>query len=155
MKSSNFLLKMSKVGGLQLSREIKETDNLVRALYEARKIESKLAQRKLLGIVTPIAVSVEATRKRANLIFIITANFVDILMTKVNAPHLEKFAIYMVVRITLNLSVNLGQKGPMDLSQWHDSKKGQMKPEKINACTDAVYIKSMKMSVMRTAQWRT
>ena len=30
--------------------EIKETDNSVRALYEARKIESKLAQRKMLGI---------------------------------------------------------------------------------------------------------
>ena len=44
--------------------EIKETDNSVRALYEARKIESKLAQRKLLGIVIPTAsVSVEAIRK--------------------------------------------------------------------------------------------
>ena len=35
--------------------EIKEMDNSVRSLYEARKIESKLAQRKLLGIVTPTA----------------------------------------------------------------------------------------------------
>ena len=33
--------------------EISETDNSVKALYEARKIESKLEQRKLLGIVTP------------------------------------------------------------------------------------------------------
>ena len=33
--------------------EIKETDNSVRVLYEARKIESKLAQRKMLGIVNP------------------------------------------------------------------------------------------------------
>ena len=43
--------------------EIKETDNSVRALYEARKIESKLAQRKLLGIVTPTALSVEAIKR--------------------------------------------------------------------------------------------
>ena len=43
--------------------EISETDNSVKALYEARKIESKLAQRKMLGIVTPAALSVEAIRK--------------------------------------------------------------------------------------------
>ena len=30
-----------------------------------------------------------------------------------------------------------------------------MKPEKIDAHKNAVYMKSMKMSVMRTAQWRT
>ena len=46
-----------------LLREISETDNSVKALYKARKIESKLAQRKLLGIVTPAALSVEAIRK--------------------------------------------------------------------------------------------
>ena len=33
--------------------EISETDNSVKSLYEARKIKSKLEQRKLLGIVTP------------------------------------------------------------------------------------------------------
>ena len=33
--------------------EIEETDNSVRALYEARKIKSKLAQRQMLGIVNP------------------------------------------------------------------------------------------------------
>ena len=43
--------------------EICETDNSVKALYEARKIESKLAQRKLLGIVTPAALSVEAIKR--------------------------------------------------------------------------------------------
>ena len=43
--------------------EIKEMDNSVKSLYEARKIESKLAQRKLLGIVTPTALSVEAIKK--------------------------------------------------------------------------------------------
>ena len=40
--------------------EIKETDSSVRALYEARKIESKLAQRQMLGIVDPGLVSVDA-----------------------------------------------------------------------------------------------
>ena len=43
--------------------EISETDNSVKALYEARKIESKLAQRKMLGIVTPAAISVEAIHR--------------------------------------------------------------------------------------------
>ena len=43
--------------------EIKETDNSVRALYKARKIESKLAQRQMLGIVNPSLVSVEAIKK--------------------------------------------------------------------------------------------
>ena len=46
--------------------EIKETDNSVRALYEARKIESKLAQRKMLGIANPNnLVSVEKLRKKS------------------------------------------------------------------------------------------
>ena len=43
--------------------EIKETDNSVRALYEARKIESKLAQRKMLGIANPNLVSVDKLRR--------------------------------------------------------------------------------------------
>ena len=43
--------------------EIKETDNSVRALYEARKIESKLAQRKMLGIANPNLVSVDELKK--------------------------------------------------------------------------------------------
>ena len=42
---------------------ISETDNSVNALYEARKVESQLAQRKMLDIVTPSALSVEAIRK--------------------------------------------------------------------------------------------
>ena len=42
--------------------EIKETDNSVRALYEARKIESKLAQRQMLGIVNSGMVSVDAIK---------------------------------------------------------------------------------------------
>ena len=35
----------------------------MKSLYEARKIESKLAQRKLLGIVSPTALSVEAIKR--------------------------------------------------------------------------------------------
>ena len=45
--------------------EIKETDNSVRALYEARRIESKLAQRKMLGIANPNLVSVDELRKKS------------------------------------------------------------------------------------------
>ena len=45
--------------------EIKETDNSVRALYEARKIKSKLAQRKMLGIANPNLVSVDEIRNRS------------------------------------------------------------------------------------------
>ena len=45
--------------------EIKETDNSVRALYEARKIESKLAQRKMLGIANLNLVSVDEIRNKS------------------------------------------------------------------------------------------
>ena len=44
--------------------EILETDNSVRSLYEVRKIESKLAQRKLHGIVTPSVLDVDGVKKR-------------------------------------------------------------------------------------------
>ena len=47
----------------QLRLSISETDNSVKALYEAWKIESKLAQRKMLGIVTPATLSVEAIHR--------------------------------------------------------------------------------------------
>ena len=39
--------------------EISESDNSVKVLYEARKTESKLAQRKMLAIVIPSLVSVD------------------------------------------------------------------------------------------------
>ena len=42
-----------------------ETDNSIKALYEARKVESKLAQRKMLGIVNSSLVSVDAIRKNS------------------------------------------------------------------------------------------
>ena len=44
--------------------EISEMDNSVKDLYEARKIESKLAQRKMLGIVNPTSlVSVDDIKR--------------------------------------------------------------------------------------------
>ena len=48
-----------------LHDKIKETDNSVRALYKARKIESKLAQRKMLGIANPGLVSVDELKNRS------------------------------------------------------------------------------------------
>ena len=45
--------------------DIKETDNSVKSLYEARKIESKLAQRKMLGIANPGLVSVDEIRNKS------------------------------------------------------------------------------------------
>ena len=45
--------------------EISETDNSVKSLYEARKIESKLEKRKMLGVVTPDhLVDVNAVKKK-------------------------------------------------------------------------------------------
>ena len=46
--------------------KIKETDNSVRALYEAGMIESKLAQRQMLGIVNKGLVSVDALSRSTN-----------------------------------------------------------------------------------------
>ena len=67
---ANELLKDQFIFGIEnkeiqdnLLGEISESDNSVKALYEAIKIESKLAQRKLLGIVTPSALYVEAVKK--------------------------------------------------------------------------------------------
>ena len=68
-KNSDELLKDQFIFGIHnkeiqhhLLGEIKETDNSVRALYEARKIESKLAQRKMLGIANPSLVIVDEIR---------------------------------------------------------------------------------------------
>ena len=67
---SNELLKDQFIFGIHnkeiqdhLLGELSEMDNSVLTLYEARKIESKLEQHKLLGIVTPSAVGVDAIRK--------------------------------------------------------------------------------------------
>ena len=43
--------------------ELSETDNSVHTLYESPNVESKLEQRKILGIVTPNAVGMDAIRK--------------------------------------------------------------------------------------------
>ena len=49
-----------------LHGELSETDNSVKALYEAHKIESKLEQRKMLGIVNPTSlVGVDAIGKNS------------------------------------------------------------------------------------------
>ena len=48
-----------------LLAEIKETDNSVRALYEARKIESKLAQRQMLAIINLGLVSVDEIKNKS------------------------------------------------------------------------------------------
>ena len=45
--------------------KIKETDNSARSLYEARKIESKLAQRKMLGIANPGLISMDELREKS------------------------------------------------------------------------------------------
>ena len=97
--------------------EISETDNSVKALYEARRIESKLAQRKMLGIVTPAAISVEAihrgfrnkSKSRGFKMKQITqiVNSVASLMIKGNVLLTVKFAIIVAVKIILNLNANL------------------------------------------------
>ena len=101
--------------------EISEMDNSVKALYEARKIESKLAQRKMLGIVTPAALSVEAihrsfkskynpTQKMHTLTLIIQiVNSVANLTIREGALHMVKCVTIVAVKITLNQSVRLNQ----------------------------------------------
>ena len=50
----------------QLLGELSEMDNSVQALYKARKIKSKLKQGKLLGIITPNAVGMDAIKSKKN-----------------------------------------------------------------------------------------
>ena len=69
---SNDLLKDQFIFGIHnkeiqdhLLGEISERDNSIKSSYEARKIESKLEQRKMLGIVTPgHLVDVNAVKKK-------------------------------------------------------------------------------------------
>ena len=95
--------------------EISETENAVRALYEARKIESKLAQRKMLGIVNPSSlVSVDAVKKGKNSQFHSTVNFVVDPTTKVSALPLENCVMLVVEKNTSKQNVLCkGQIGPM------------------------------------------
>ena len=115
--------------------EIKEIDNSVKSLYEARKIESKLAPRKLLGIVTPTAMSVEAINKDG---------FIEISKSQMCdycgcshrkgqaeiAQHLEKIVIDVMdgknhfkncvespVIVDLSLSQSMTQEGQMTASK--------------------------------------
>ena len=89
--------------------EIKETDNSVRALYEARKIESKLAQRQMLGIVNPGLVSVDEIRNKSTRHVHVTVTNVDVLMGRETVQHLAKNAINVVVRTTLEKCVDLAR----------------------------------------------
>ena len=94
--------------------EISETDNSVKALYEVRKIESKLAQRKMLGIVTTAALSqlkqfIEASetnqslnQKALKLIQITQiVNSVVRLMIKGNVLLMAKYATIVAIKIIL------------------------------------------------------
>ena len=70
---SDDLLKVQFIFGLfnkeiqdHLLGELSETDNSVKALYKARKIESKLEQRKLLGIVTPRTIGMDTIKSGKN-----------------------------------------------------------------------------------------
>ena len=57
--------------------ELSEMDNSVQALYAARKIELKLEQRKLLGIVTPSVVGIDAVKQRNKITDLINVIIVD------------------------------------------------------------------------------
>ena len=80
--------------------EIKETDNSVRALYEARKIELKLAQRQMLGIVNPNVVSMDAVKIDMSYKYMIVI-IVDIPMERVSVQLMEKYATDVVRKTTL------------------------------------------------------
>ena len=84
--------------------EIKETDNSVRALYEARKIESKLQQRQMLGIVNPNVCQRgccknKFAKPRAEKFAIVI--IVDVPMVRVSVQHLAKNVTDVVRKTTL------------------------------------------------------
>ena len=106
--------------------EIKETDNSVRALYEARKIESKLAQRKMLGIANPSLVSVDELKRstsfnRGKDTSKIDCRFCGHSHKRGIVLHLAKNAISVVARTTSVTCVKSqmvtqgGQNGPMEM----------------------------------------
>ena len=133
--------------------EIKETDNSLKSLYVARKIESKLAQRQMLGIVNPSLVSIkEIKNKASNMIMETQMMVIETLkvtksMITVNgateevkeiAQHMAKNVINVVERTTSGLCVS-----PRNLSQ-NMTQEGQLGPrEEI----------LMKLNVRMT--WRT
>ena len=83
--------------------ELSEMDNSVCALYVARKIESTLEQRKLLGIVPPSAVGVDAIRKNRSAR---VRNVIIVVGTTREANRyawlMEKFVTNVVERTTLS-----------------------------------------------------
>ena len=95
--------------------EIKETDNSVRALYEARKIESKLAQRKMLGIANPNnLVSVDKLRKKSTNLRGKDTHYTDCRFCghdhkKGNCPDFGKICHHCGRKTTLNLNAMLSQ----------------------------------------------
>ena len=76
--------------------EISENDNSVKALYEAHKVESKLAQRKMLGIVNPSLVSIDAIQIGLNKMKFMIVIIVVIPLARVTVQLMEKYAIEVV-----------------------------------------------------------
>ena len=94
--------------------EIKETDNSVRTLYEARKIDSKLAQRKMLGIANPGLVSMDELRKnlqilgaRTKILTTLIVGSVDTTTRKEIIQLLAKYFTNVGGKTTSNLNADL------------------------------------------------
>ena len=89
--------------------EMSETDNIVKALYDARKVESELAQRKMLSIVNLSSlVSVDAIKIDPKMKFVIVI-FVVIPMVRIDVQLIAKYAIDVVRRTTLKRDVDKSQ----------------------------------------------
>ena len=102
--------------------EIKETDNSVRALYEARKVESKLAKRKMLRIANPNLVSVDKLREKSTsfnkskvMLPKLIVDTVDVTTRREIVQRLAENAISVVIKTTLAKCVD--HRDLMSLSQ--------------------------------------
>ena len=95
----------------QLLGEISETDSSVKALYKARKIESKLEQCKLLGIVTPDRLVDVHTVKKGKSNYYDDCKFCVNLMINESVLLMVKLATSAVVRTTLKPNVLKFKKG--------------------------------------------
>ena len=87
--------------------EISETDNSVKSLYEARKIESKLEQRKMLGIVTPDRLVDVNAVKRIRSDSTRIAITVDIVMVRETALLMANIVTIVVERTILQRNANI------------------------------------------------
>ena len=86
--------------------EISETDNCIKALYEAGKIESKLAQRKMLGIVNPSLTRVDAIKQKAkNSQFYLVCKFCGRFHNKGECSAFGKCVMLVMERTTLKQNV--------------------------------------------------